>query len=80
MAPAQQSRVLRCYSCHIFQAHQVGWASASPSFLAGWWARYGGPPHMAMGSVSDEAEGSAALLSPQDMPLAISFVFICCCC
>ncbi|XP_052051595.1 MRN complex-interacting protein [Apodemus sylvaticus] len=23
MAPAQQSRVLRCCSCHIFQAHQV---------------------------------------------------------
>lgn len=21
----------------------MGWASASPSFLAGWWARYGGP-------------------------------------
>ncbi|KAK7801604.1 hypothetical protein U0070_013140 [Myodes glareolus] len=23
MAPAQQSRVLRCCSCHLFQAHQV---------------------------------------------------------
>lgn len=31
MAPSRRVRVLRCCSCRLFQAHQVGWALASPS-------------------------------------------------
>ena len=46
MSSAQRARVLRCFRCRLFQAHQVGWAPGSPSGAAmagGSWRGRGGP-------------------------------------